>query len=110
VIGMTNMPEARLAREAELPYASLCLVTDFDCWHHTEAAVEVRAVIQQLRRNAALAARIIHQLASQLPDPAESPASRALDAGLLTSPEQIGASARSRLGVLLSRRLGQGPT
>ena len=107
VIGMTNMPEARLAREAELPYASLCLVTDFDCWHHSEAPVEVATVIEQLHRNAALATRVLSRLVPQLPDPTKSPASRALDTGLLTAPAQISAAARSRLGVLLARRLEQ---
>lgn len=107
VIGMTNLPEARLAREAELPYASLCLVTDFDCWRANEKPVEVSLVIQQLRRNAALASQIVRHLVNRLPDPRASPAWRALSAGLLTPESSIDSAARSRLGVLLDRVLGE---
>ncbi len=105
VVGMTNLPEARLAREAELPYASLCLATDYDVWHATEAPVEVARVMAQVQANAALAADIVRSVLRQLPDAAASPTARALDSALLTSPAQIDAAARARLGVLLDRVL-----
>ena len=73
VIGMTNLPEAKLAREAELPYASLCFVTDYDAWHETEEAVTVDAVLAVLRQNVSLAQRILRNV-ERWPDPAESPA------------------------------------
>src|SRR5581483_8594063 len=62
VIGMTAMPEAKLAREAELPYATIALATDYDCWHATEEVVTVEAVIAVLRENVALAKRIVREL------------------------------------------------
>ncbi len=105
VIGMTNLPEARLAREAELPYASLCLVTDYDCWKTSEKPVEVATVMHQVRANAALALRIILALARRLPDPTVSPATTALDTGLLTAATNIDSAARARFGALLDRVL-----
>ncbi|MGH7270929.1 MAG: S-methyl-5'-thioadenosine phosphorylase [Polyangiaceae bacterium] len=105
VVGMTNLPEARLAREAELPYASLCLVTDFDVWHATAAPVAASAVFEQLRKNAGLAAEIVRRLVERLPDPGASPSSRALDDALLTPAEKIEPEAHARLGVLLHRVL-----
>jgi 5'-methylthioadenosine phosphorylase len=106
VIGMTAMPEAKLAREAELPYATLALATDYDCWHSSEEAVTVDAVIAVLRKNAEAARRTVVELARRLPDPAASPASRALDGAVITAPEAISESARARLGWLLERRGG----
>lgn len=105
VVGMTNLPEARLAREAELPYASLCLVTDFDVWHQTEAPVAVRQVLAQVQANAFLAARIVRDLLRCLPDPSRSEAAYALDDALLTPPSRISAAARNVYGVLLERVL-----
>ena len=105
VVGMTNLPEARLAREAELPYASLCLVTDYDCWHEAEKPVEVATVLAQLRANATLATEIVRRLVPHLPEASASAAARALDAALLTPVEAISQQARERLGVLLDRVL-----
>lgn len=84
VVGMTNLPEARLARECELPYATVALVTDYDCWKTDEAAVTVDAVVAVLKQNVALAQAILRAVATRLPDPAASPATRALDDALLT--------------------------
>ncbi len=72
VIGMTAMPEARLAREAELPYSVLALATDYDSWHESEADVDVAAVVATLQKNVALARRTLAALASSLPDPSKS--------------------------------------
>ena len=106
VIGMTAMPEAKLAREAELPYATLALATDYDCWHASEEAVTVDAVLAVLKRNAELARQTILLLAQSLPDPAQSPASRALDGAIITRHEAITPAARARLGWLVGRHLG----
>src|SRR5258708_37369682 len=76
VIGMTGMPEAKLAREAELPYALLALATDYDCWHESEEDVSVEAIVAVLRRNVAAARGIVSELAPRLPDPSESEATR----------------------------------
>jgi 5'-methylthioadenosine phosphorylase len=104
VIGMTNLPEARLAREAELPYASAALVTDFDCWHETEAPVSTSAVLAVLHRNVATSRAILRELARTLPDPQRSPASRALEHALITPSEHISPEARAKLAPLFARR------
>src|SRR5690606_17619094 len=67
VIGMTAMPEAKLAREAEIAYAVMALATDYDCWHQSEVEVSVEAVIAVLRANVALSRRVIGTLAAELP-------------------------------------------
>jgi 5'-methylthioadenosine phosphorylase len=101
VIGMTAMPEAKLAREAELPYATLALATDYDCWHASGEPVNVEAVIAVLKSNVALARRTIVELARALPDPRESPASTALRGAVMTEPGSIPAEARARLAWIL---------
>lgn len=105
VIGMTAMPEAKLAREAELPYATLALATDYDCWHESEEDVSVASVVAVLKANASLAQRTVLELAHALPDPDESPAANALRHAVLTAPGAISADARQRLGFLLEKHL-----
>ena len=99
VIGMTNLPEARLAREAQLPYATMAMVTDYDAWRAEEAGVSVADVIAMLHRNVDLARRTITALAPKLPDPAASPAVHALDHALLST--TVSAEARAKLGHLI---------
>ncbi len=103
VIGMTQMPEAKLAREAELPYAAMCLVTDYDCWHPSEAAVEVEHVVEVMRKNVALAAEAIRLVAGSLPDPTKSPAFGALAGAVMTSPEAIPKETRIALAPLIGK-------
>lgn len=106
VIGMTAMPEARLAREAELCYATLAMVTDYDVWHDTEADVSVDIVASHMRANGEAAAAILRQLAAnELPDRTCGCAS-ALDFAVMTAPSAIGTVARARVGSLLGARLG----
>jgi 5'-methylthioadenosine phosphorylase len=100
VIGMTAMPEAKLAREAELPYATLALSTDYDCWHEVHGEVSVEAVLAVLGRNIAAARRTVAALAASLPDPAASAASRALEGAVMTSADVIPFEARARLSWL----------
>ncbi|MGH6986595.1 MAG: S-methyl-5'-thioadenosine phosphorylase [Caulobacteraceae bacterium] len=87
VIGMTNMPEAKLAREAEIPYASVAMVTDYDCWHEEIAHVSVGEILAVLNTNSAAARRLIASLARALPpERAPSPIDRALDGAIITAP------------------------
>ena len=91
VVGMTNMPEARLAREAELCYASVAMVTDFDCWHPDHDSVTVTAIIQVLLDNANQARRLVSDLAPALARDAHAGACacrHALDHALITAPER----------------------
>lgn len=105
VIGMTNMPEAKLAREAELGYATVALVTDYDCWHDTEEAVTVEAVLTTLHRNVALAKQILRAVMPYFADPEECACHRALDHAILTAPKRIPSAVRKRLAVLIDRAL-----
>jgi 5'-methylthioadenosine phosphorylase len=101
VIGMTAMPEAKLAREAELPYATLALATDYDCWHESEEDVTVEAILAVLKQNAELARRTVARLATSLPDPAASPAHGATKNAILTPPAALAPGVRERLSWLL---------
>jgi 5'-methylthioadenosine phosphorylase len=104
VIGMTSMPEVRLAREAEMAYAVLGLVTDYDCWHPREAHVSSEMALANLEKNAANAQLIVAAMARRLH--ASSPTSMAhtaLSSALVTQPDQMSAETRKRLGVLIQR-------
>jgi 5'-methylthioadenosine phosphorylase len=106
VIGMTNMPEAKLAREAEIAYATLALVTDYDCWHPREAHVTADLAIANLMRNAATAQRVVSQLIGLLAR--EAPASiahDALSASLVTPIAAMDDSVKTRLAALLASRI-----
>ncbi len=105
VIGMTSMPEAKLAREAEIAYATLALVTDYDCWHPHEANVSAQLALANLRKNAVNAQEILRIVAQRLHRaPPASAAHTALSTALVTRPEQMSADARLRLQALISMR------
>jgi 5'-methylthioadenosine phosphorylase len=90
VIGMTNMPEAKLAREAEICYATVAMVTDFDCWHPDHDAVTVQDIIAVLQDNSERAKRLVARLAADFPrehEPCPIGSDRALDTALITAPE-----------------------
>jgi len=90
VIGMTNMPEAKLAREAEICYATVAMVTDFDCWHPDHDAVTVQDIIKVLNINAEKAKRLVARLAQDFPrehEPCPIGSDRALDTAVITAPE-----------------------
>ena len=90
VIGMTNMPEAKLAREAEICYATVSMVTDFDCWHPDHDAVTVQDIIKVLTENAERAQKLVARLARDFPrehEPCPIGSDRALDTALITAPE-----------------------
>jgi 5'-methylthioadenosine phosphorylase len=108
VIGMTGMPEAKLAREAEITFATVAMVTDFDCWHSEHDAVDVQAVIATVRANAANAARLIARLARDLPASHEScpvKSDRALDGAIMTAPAMRDPALLARLDAVAGRVL-----
>ena len=103
VIGMTNFPEARLAREAELPYATLAMATDYDCWHETHEAVSVEGVVAVMGKNVEKAKEIIAALAEAVPDPSGSPATSALSGAIITNPDSISPDVRDKLRPLVGK-------
>lgn len=106
IIGMTNLPEAKLAREAEMAYATLALVTDYDCWHPDHDSVTVEMVIGNLHRNAANAQQVIQATVRQLTaHPPESEAFSALKYAILTPLDKVSPEAKARLHLLLQKYL-----
>jgi len=108
VIGMTNMPEAKLAREAELCYATVAMVTDFDCWHPAHDHVTVEAIVAVLTRNAALARTLVVQGAGAVAHDAAGPACgcrRALEHALITAPAERDPALVDRLRSIAGRLL-----
>ncbi|MBI1384643.1 MAG: S-methyl-5'-thioadenosine phosphorylase [Rhizobiales bacterium] len=109
VIGMTNMPEAKLAREAEICYATVAMVTDYDCWHDDHRDVDITAILRTLHDNAERARRLVGQLAADFPR--EHPAcplgsDRALDYAIITAPEARDAALLAKLDAVAGRVLG----
>jgi 5'-methylthioadenosine phosphorylase len=110
VIGMTNLPEAKLAREAEICYASVGMVTDFDCWHPAHDAVTVDAVIQVLLANAGAARTLVAGLAHDVthdPEAAACPCRTALEHALITAPEARDPAMVNQLSGIAGRVLGR---
>jgi 5'-methylthioadenosine phosphorylase len=112
VIGMTNMPEAKLAREAELCYCSVSMVTDFDCWHAAHDAVTVDAVVKVLLGNAAVAKTLVAGLAGTItadPQAAACTCRHALDHAIITAPEARDPAMVQKLRAVAGRVLGPAP-
>lgn len=106
VIGMTSMPEARLAREAELPYANLCMVTDYDCWRSADAQVDVPEVLRIMAANVVTAKALIERfLANLTPERESSPIDTCLDHAIISAPQHWSASARAKLDAVAGRRM-----
>jgi 5'-methylthioadenosine phosphorylase len=104
VIGMTAMPEARLAREAELPYALVGMVTDYDCWREGEAFVEATDIVAQMHANAATARRLVAAFARNLPaERTPSPIDTVLDQAILTAPSARDPAMLAKLSAILAR-------
>lgn len=109
VIGMTNMPEAKLAREAEITFATIAMVTDFDCWHPNHDDVDVASVVAVARANASKAARLVVRLARDFPAEREDcPAGshRALDGAIMTAPSHRDPNLVRKLDAVAGRVLG----
>jgi 5'-methylthioadenosine phosphorylase len=101
VIGMTNMPEAKLAREAELCYATLALATDYDVWHETHEAVSVETVVQNLLKNVATAKDVLRRVIPAIAPSRTCECSSLLRSAVITNPNAIPAGTRKKLGLLL---------
>jgi len=111
VIGMTNMPEAKLAREAELPYATMAMVTDYDCWHPAHGNVDVASVIAVLMQNADTARTAVKELVSGLAKTQRAPSPQGietnLDVALITAPEARDPKLMAKLDAVAGRVLNQ---
>jgi len=110
VIGMTNMPEAKLAREAEICYATVAMVTDYDCWHPDHDAVTVQDIIKVLTANADKAKRLVARLAQDFPrehEPCPIGSDRALDTALITAPDARDKRLVKKLDAVAGRVLGR---
>ncbi len=104
VIGMTNLPEAKLAREAEIAYATLALVTDYDCWHTDHDSVTVDMVIQNLQRNAVNAQKVIQETVRRLSaNPPSSDAHSALKHAIFTPLDKLPATTKDKMGLILKK-------
>lgn len=101
VIGMTNMPEAKLAREAEICYSTLALSTDYDCWHETNEYVSVGDIVKILTENVALAKKIIKRAVTMIQTERKCSCTNALENAIITSHDVISADARDKLKILL---------
>jgi 5'-methylthioadenosine phosphorylase len=103
VIGMTNVPEAKLAREAEIALATLAMITDYDCWKVEEEPVSAQTVFEHLVANAATAKKILTEAIPRIPVEANWPEHRALDTALVTDRKLWPATTRNKLGAILGR-------
>jgi len=110
VIGMTNMPEAKLAREAEMTYAAAAMVTDYDCWHQDHAEVDIAAVIEVMKGNTEQARRLVARLARDFPrehPPCPIGSDRALEVAIITAPEARDPSLLKMLDAVAGRVLAK---
>jgi len=109
IIGMTALPEAKLAREAEICYATLASVTDYDCWHQEHASVSIEMVISNLRKNVERAKRVLRKLIGAIPRERDCPCPTALKDAIITDPRLIPAQKRQELALLIGKYLpGEG--
>lgn len=103
IIGMTNVTEAKLAREAEICYATIALVTDYDCWHHEEAAVTADAILEILNKNVETSKKIIKEAVGNIPTDRSCPCSTAMNNAIITAPESIPAETKERLKLIIGK-------
>ena len=103
IIGMTALPEAKLAREAELCYATLACATDYDCWHATEESVSVELVVQNLQHNVASARSILQEVIPRAAATRPCQCHQALEKAIITAPEVIPAQVKERLRLLIGK-------
>jgi 5'-methylthioadenosine phosphorylase len=103
VIGMTNLTEAKLAREAELCYATIAMITDYDCWHPQHDAVSVTEIIENLNRNTSNVQRVLHEAVAQLPEDRACKCGAALAHAVLTDRKMISAATKKRLAPIIGK-------
>jgi 5'-methylthioadenosine phosphorylase len=108
VIGMTNMPEAKLAREAEICYATAAMVTDYDCWHDDHTDVDISDILRVMKENSAKAARLVARLAADFPkvhEPCPIGSDRALEHAIITAPDARDPELLAKLDAVADRVL-----
>lgn len=103
LVGMTALPEAKLAREAEICYAAVACATDYDCWHETEESVSADLILNNLLRNAEVSKQLVRRVAERLPEHRSCACGNALGGALITAPEHVPAQTRERLWPLIRR-------
>jgi 5'-methylthioadenosine phosphorylase len=111
VIGMTNMPEAKLAREAEICYATVAMVTDFDSWHERHGTVDIQSILKVMRANSENARNLVQRVALDFPrehEPCPIGSDRALDHAIITAPEARDHMVLAKLDAVAGRILGDG--
>ena len=106
VIGMTNLQEAKLAREAEICYVTIAMVTDYDCWHEEHAAVTVDQIVANLKKNAENACKLVRHAVREAPDRRACKCGTALKHAIITDRNEIPESAKQRLGLLIGKYTG----
>ncbi len=107
LIGMTNLQEAKLSREAEICYATIAMVTDYDCWHEEEEAVTVEMLISYLNQNSDHAKRLIRQVVGRLPREVECSCQHALANAIITDPKMIPESTFARLRLIIGKYVSE---
>ena len=107
VIGMTNLQEAKLAREAEICYATLAMVTDYDCWHPSHDSVTVEQIVAVLHKNAENAANVVRHCVAAMPKQRGCKCGSALQFAIMTERSKIPAEARQRLKLIVEKYLGR---
>ena len=108
VIGMTNMPEAKLAREAEIRYATVAMVTDYDCWHNKHGEVDVEQIIKTLNKNSKNAKSLVKNIINVLPkyiNKEKDPTENILDKSIITQKKNWNKKTKKKLDVILKRYL-----
>jgi 5'-methylthioadenosine phosphorylase len=108
VIGMTALPEAKLAREAEICYASIACVSDYDCWHEAHESVTVEIIVDILHKNADNAKKIIRLAVGRIPERRDCPCASALKTAIITDPKLIPAGQKKKLNLLIGKYLTRG--
>ena len=106
VIGMTNLQEAKLAREAEICYATVAMVTDYDCWREGHDAVTIEEIVRVLHQNAENAAKVVKAAVAAMPHERNCPCASAAKYAVLTKPDAIPAAAKEKLKLLFGKYLG----
>ena len=102
---MTALPEAKLAREAEICYSTMALVTDYDCWHEAEETVTVEMVVRNLLKNVASSQDVVTQLVPTIPEQRDCACATALENAIITVPDPIPESAKDRLKPIVGKYL-----
>jgi 5'-methylthioadenosine phosphorylase len=106
IIGMTNLQEAKLAREAEICYSTLALVTDYDCWHPDHDSVTVELIVANLTANARMAQQVLANAVERLPIARTCECARALATAIITRPDTVPAATREKLRLIVGKYLG----